>query len=511
LGIPTKEAELYTMDTISIEFPAVKVNLPIDDITFDTLEQMVFDITQRIGRKTTEKALHDIDEALRISRPKGALENTGKRAKYFLTRLGDIRYLRTRYIDKATGESRYLLEEKLKIAKNQRISLTRAKIEMLIASLTTYRGTEKDVELLTGYRRSHESIRQSVIKEAERIIAYQESAIEKVRRLEDGKEPDTVHDIIYLESDSAFIRMQRRRKRRSGKVIYHRRRKSIEVKMGVGYTDKIRRYAHGRTGALKLKDKFVYASIGNGKTFMENLSLIAEKRLGLSWAKTVIFGGDGASYITSGIKDYFVNAIYKLCDFHLKRNIKRCLPFRPNVQDRINGLLKKDKIDKALSILERLAKATSSRKDKWSIRELYAYINQNKDGINPLNRIEDKSIRNKIKGTGAMESNIDKFVANRFKKRGMSWSEKGALSLLKVKETISNGEWDSWWLRGRDQKIEIRPEPLKALTAKNFWMQPKNTLPLVEATIPALQGPDRNEPWAKVIRQLSDIDYYRQN
>lgn len=497
------------MDTISITFPAVKINVELDDITFDTLEQMVFDITQAIGRKAIEKTLGDIDSVLRNTRPKGTLENAGKREKYFLTRLGDIRYERTRYIDKATGKSRYLLEEKLKIAKNQRISLVRAKIEMFIASLTTYRSTEKDVELLTGYRRSHESIRQSVIKEAERIIAHENASIEKVRRLEDDKELNVIHDIVYLESDSTFIRMQRRRKRRSCRITSRRRRKSIEVKLGIGYTDKVRRYDKSRAGALKLKDKFTYASIGSGRTFMENFSLIAEKKLGLSWAKTVIFGGDGGSYITSGIRDYFVNAIYKLCDFHLKRNIKRCLPFRPDTQDRINHLLRKDKIDKALSILERLADRTSDRKDKWSIRELHTYIDQNRDGINPLKRIEDKALRDRIKGAGAIESNVDKLVANRFKKRGMSWSEKGALSLLKVKETIANGEWDSWWLEGRDEKIEIRPEPLKQLTAKNFWKEPKNVLPLVEANIPALQGPDRNEPWAKVLRELQDIDYYK--
>ena len=242
---------------------------------------------------------------------------------------------------------------------------------------------------------------------------------------------------------------------------------------------------------------------------MENLSLIAEKKLGLSYAKTVIFGGDGGSYITAGIKDYFVGAIYNLCKFHLKRNIKRCLPFRPDTQNRINRLLSHDKIDKALGALNALHARSSDRKDKWSIRELHTYIDKNRDGINPLKRIKDKALRNKIKGTGAMESNVDKFIAHRFKKRGMSWSEKGALSLLKVKETIANGEWDSWWLEGRDQKIEIYPEPLKQLSAQSFFRRPKKVLPLVEASIPAIGGPDRNEQWAKVLKQLQEIDYYR--
>ena len=512
---PTKEVGLYTMDTISITFPEVKINLPVEGLTFSTLEQSVFDITQISGRKVLEKALFDIDDRLKTTRARGALVNTGRRTKYFLTRLGDIRYKRTRYIDKATGKARYLLEEHLGLKINQRISLIRAKIEMLIASLTTYRGTEKDVELLTGCRRSHEAIRQSVIKEAERIIAHQDASIEKTRRLED-KIDDTAlpAPIAYMETDSVFIRRQRSRKclknrNRIRTKSRRRKRRSIEVKLAIGYTDKVSRYKSGRGKSLRLKDKFTYSGIENGRIFMEKLSIVAEKRLSLSKVKALIFGGDGGAYISAGIRDYFVNAVYILSKFHIKRNIKRALPAKPKAQTKINELISKDSIDKALSLITRLALRSKDKKEKYQLNELHTYINQNRDGINPINRIQDKTIRDKIKGAGAMESNVDKFVAHRFKKRGMSWSEKGALSLLKVKETIANGEWDSWWLEGRDQKIEIRPEPIKQLTAKNFWKERKNVPPLIEVDIPALQGPDRHEPWAKAIRELQDIDYYK--
>ncbi|MFH1752921.1 MAG: ISLre2 family transposase [Candidatus Omnitrophota bacterium] len=499
------------MDTISIAFPVVKINLPVEGLTFSTLEQSVFDITQALGRKVLEKALIDVDERLKTTRSKGVLMNTGKRAKYFMTRLGDIRYKRTRYIDTATGKSRYLLEEHLGLRKNQRVSLIRSKIEMFIASITTYRDTEENVELLTGYRRSHESIRQSVIKEAEGILAHQDAAIDKIIRLEDNEVVSDPPEIAYLEADSAFIRRQSSRKRKRKNGFHRQKRRSIEVKLAIGYTDKVKRSEAGRGKGLKLKNKFTYTSIESGRIFMEKLSLIAEKKLSLSKVKALIFGGDGGAYISAGIRDYFVNVIYILCKFHLKRNVKRSLPSMPNTQGKINGLLGRDEIDKALSLITKFAVRAKDRKEKDRLKELHTYIDQNRDGINPINRIKDKALRKKIKGAGAMESNVDKFIAHRFKKRGMSWSEKGALSLLKVRETISNGEWDSWWLEGRDEKIEIRPEPLKQLTAKNFWKAQKNAMPFIEATIPALQGPDRNEPWAKVLREIQDIDYYKRS
>ena len=114
-------------DTITITFPEVKVNTEIKDLTFDILEDMIFEILQNIARKVFEKAITDIDSYLRNKRGRGKLKNTGKRKKYFLTRFGDILYSRTRYKDKK-GKSRYLLNEALSISKNQRISLSRARI-----------------------------------------------------------------------------------------------------------------------------------------------------------------------------------------------------------------------------------------------------------------------------------------------------------------------------------------------------------------------------------------------
>jgi len=125
-------------DTITITFPQVKVNIEIKDLTFDSIEDMIFEILQSIARKVFEKALTDVDDYLRNKRERGELKNTGKRKKYFLTRFGDILYARTRYKDRQ-GKSHYLLDEALSIIKNQRLSLSRARIENFLSSLSSYR------------------------------------------------------------------------------------------------------------------------------------------------------------------------------------------------------------------------------------------------------------------------------------------------------------------------------------------------------------------------------------
>ena len=474
------------MDTITITFPEVKVKIPIKGLTFDILENMLFEILQNIARKVFEKAITDIDSYLRNKRERGKLKNTGKREKYFLTRFGDILYSRTRYKDKK-GKARYLLDEALSIVKNQRISLSRARIECFLSGFSSYREVVEGIRLLISGPRCHEAIRQSVLKEGKLIIENQEK---KLRQIENLNYPDKeAPDTAYMEADATYISLQHRGKKKKEK---------LEVKAGVGYTGKEARYSTGKS--KRLKEKFTF--IGTGKGFMEKLSLLAEERLSLSKAKKVIFGGDGDSWITSGIKDYFPLATYILCLYHLYKKFKECLPKRKEEQKVIKDLLLSDQIDKGLSVIDQLIRNPYDLKDKDNLVKLYTYISRNRLGITNQFKLKDKGIER----AGAIESNINKVIASRFKKRGMSWSKRGALALLKIKETIINGEWDGWWETERERNIKIT-EFKPPLPASCFKKEAESS-PLIEVTIPAFIGPDQDKPWVGVLRRLTEVGYY---
>jgi hypothetical protein len=473
-------------DTITIIFPEVKVNTEIKDLTFDNLEDMIFEISQHIAGKVFEKAITDIDNYLCIKRERGELKNTGKRKKYFLTRFGDILYSRTRYKDKE-NKSHYLLDEALNIKKNQRISLSRAMIECFLSTLSSYREVVTQARLLLGNFRSHESIRRGVIKEAKLIIENQKKKLQKIRNLEyqEGNPPDTA----YVEADATFITLQKKGKEKGGK---------LEVKLGIGYSGKEARYKTGKS--KRLKEKFTF--IGIGKDFMEKLSLLAEEKLSLSKAKKILFGGDGDSWIISGVGDYFPSATYLLCFYHLFKRLREGLGRRKEEQKTIKDLLLSNQTDKALSKIEQMIRAPYDLKEKDNLTKLYTYISRNHQGIANQVILKDQEIQR----TGAIESNINKVIASRFKKRGMSWSEKGALSLLKIKETILNGEWDDWWETERERNIKVgkyKP-PLPA----SYFKKETETSPLIEVSLPALRGPDQGKPWVGVLRELSRVGYF---
>jgi len=474
------------MDTITITFPEVKVKIPIKGLTFDILENMLFEILQNIARKVFEKALTDIDDTLRNKRERGKLKNTGKREKYFLTRFGDILYSRTRYKDKK-GKARYLLDEALSIVQNQRISLSRARIECFLSGFSSYREVVEGIRLLIGGPRCHEAIRQSVIKEGKLIIENQEKKLRQIENLDypDKEAPDTA----YMEADATYISLQHRGKKKKEK---------LEVKAGVGYTGKEARYSTGKS--KRLTEKFTF--IGTGKGFMEKLSLLAEERLSLSKVKKVIFGGDGDSWITSGIKDYFPLATYILCLYHLYKKFKECLPKRKEEQKVIKDLLLSDQIDKGLSVIDQLIRNPYDLKDKDNLVKLYTYISRNRQGITNQFKLKDKGIER----AGAIESNINKVVASRFKKRGMSWSKRGALALLKIKETIINGEWDKWWETERERNIKV--SKYKPPLSASYFKKETESSPIVEVTISAFIGPDQDKPWVGVLRRLTEVGYY---
>jgi hypothetical protein len=469
-------------DMITITFPEVKVEIPLKGLTFDTLENLIFDIFLKIAQLVMSKALADIDSCLRKNRRRGQLKNTGKRKKTFLTRFGDVTFSRTRYLEK-TGKARYLLDEALSTIKNQRISLSRAMMECLLATLSSYREVVGQTKLLLGHTRSHESIRKNILSEAKLIIEHEQQRLQQMENL-DLPEKEAAA-ISYTEADATYIKLQRPEKD-----------KKLEVKIGIGYTGKENRYSGG--SSQRLKEKFVYT--GTGRDFMYSFSLKAEEELAISQSKRHYFGGDGDRWITSGIRDYFPQATYFLCSFHLNKHLRESIPGKKAEQKVIKDLLFSNQIEEALARIDQLLVASSDPKARQLLKEFYSYISNNRQGITNQVTLKDKDIAR----TGAIESNVNLAIATRLKKKGRSWSKPGALSLLKVKETILNGNWDSWWKKQRNHPIKV--SPIKPPLSASSFTKEDISSPIVQARIPALDGPHQAKPWVGVLRKLSQLE-----
>jgi hypothetical protein len=117
---------------VTINLPNLKFNIPEDSINFHTLERIIFDLTRKIGQELLEELLQLIDVKLKKERKRGELSNQGKRLRYMTTLLGDITFYKRLYRERS-GKWKYLLDEKLGIKKNQRISELCEKAEGYLA------------------------------------------------------------------------------------------------------------------------------------------------------------------------------------------------------------------------------------------------------------------------------------------------------------------------------------------------------------------------------------------
>jgi len=227
---------------------------------------------------------------------------------------------------------------------------------------------------------------------------------------------------------------------------------------------------------------------------MAQVSLLADEKYQLSDHNLILVGGDGATWIKEGAQDYFPNSIYQLCPFHLKRKLIQHLSYNRRRKSEISSLLGEGNISEALLLLEEEKDQNPQRKDE--LNDLIVYLLNNAEGIKAIDRLKERGLP--VDTMGAIEGNIDKILANRFKKRGMSWSPSGALNLAKVGQLIINNDWDSFW-PAEEEVIFKQIEPKKEVHL------PKEDKYDRKYSLPVLVGPHQDRTWVKQLKELVSI------
>jgi hypothetical protein len=471
---------------LTITLPSLQVTIPEDQLDIQHLEKFVFYLTKTIGQHVLTSILQFLDNQLRKERKRGELSNCGKRSKYLLTLLGNITYSKHLYRDRE-GQYRCLLDETLKLKPNQRMSTHYQKLTGLFSFLAgSYRNAQRFLEYCYGDSSSFECIRRQVQHQGSQIQQQEEYAFDQELEEVLNKTPKTPttpsKEPLYLEVDGTMIHLQKQQK------------KKAELKLAIIHKGKEKRYLTGTSDAKKLKDKLAYAGLGPADQFMARVSLLAEEKFQVYDHNLILVGGDGATWIKEGAKDYFPNCIYQLCPFHLKRKLTQTLSYNRSQKSQVSLLLQAGNISEALLLLEEEKSKNLQRKDE--LNELSTYLINNYEGINAVDRLKEKGLP--VDTMGAIEGNIDKILANRFKKRGMSWSPSGALNLAKVGQLIVNDNWDDFW----PAEEEVL---LKQIDPKEKYHLPKEDKYDRSYSLPVLVGPHQDRSWVKQLKELISI------
>lgn len=451
-----------------------------DTDDFNELEDKLLRELFEVGRNILQGILEHMDTQLLKIREKG-LRHLGVRERTVLTRFGTLKVKRRYYRDRE-GESRFLLDEAMGWEGGLAATPALEARALKMCSESSFRCAADNLSFFLAEGIRHNFLHELVGKRGGEVSAAKESLASDL--FSQGALPESAGrqaERLFMEADGCVISLQRAEKRKH------------ELKAGISYDG----WEKVGKDKWKLTGKRSFLSAAPAEDFMAAWSTDLATVYDYRAVTEAVWSSDGAAWLARG-PDLFSVTVAQLDRFHMARALRRALGFGPEasslasmawegqgsqVIEALKGYLartidpkKRKRISQAISLLE----SASSRLADWRLT------------LEP--RESDRSM-------GCMESNVDKLVADRFKKRGMSWSVAGADHMCKIIELSRNGELTGWCKQRRASADKTEAEVLENLRREVR----RNPEQWCQAHVPLLSAKS-GEPWIKdVLRHLAGL------
>ncbi len=434
---------------------------------------MAYELAQGIAQAFLER----VDEELMGERGEG-LGVVGFKEKLMITTFGEVRIKRRAYRD-ADGRMRYLLDEALGLEKRSPLSPGIRELCALFATELSFAKCEELLSKVLPSGVSHTTIHRLVGKITDPRLTEEDKEVEEV--FEEGMIPETGRrkvPYLFVESDGVSIALQRESEGRG------------EIKVGIAYEGW---QGVGGEGRHRLKEKTSYLGMMDGDRFWEGFSLSLAKKYDLANVGQIVVGGDGARWVREGVE--MLGGTYQLDRFHLHRALLRGLRGDVELVEKVYRACVKGEIRTADDLLLE-EQARCDMEQACEIAQLRGYIMDNATGLRDYRlNLGPEGLR----GLGAVEGNVDKLVANRMKKRGMSWTKRGAKRMSRLLQMRHSEELAGYakLLYSVTTSSTAAPQPRKSPQKHGYdatWLN---------VALPALEGPHQNRPWAQTLKRLS--------
>lgn len=443
------------MNEIIIAEIKEKVELQIkkEDIDQNKLEEKINKACQEACKKIYTEAMEKINDYLvKEEQEKEKVHIHSHRKGTLETLLGPIRYKYTMVKDERSAKAKYYspLKIGMKMGKHEQITDGLKVKGVMFASNLSYRVASKKVES----RISHSTIHKSAVKLGKNIKEEEKEDIGK----------NVKNDLFMGKSDRGFVEADGIYIPRQGG-----KKKRMEVKMAICYSGRKDRYKESSSVQKELKDKVVYGDICKSDEFVEKASTFFNYFCNLTNVLHILVLGDGAPWIKDFYKVYDWGA-YQLDRFHLLKNLK-VFSRKKDELEVVKKLIEENRIDEVLKMIkEKISyfeykmsvyedkmsleerkeeKDTYKKKIKWhekrieKVRELLTYIENNKEGINGVDKYKGIfEVQDLVIGSGGIESQVKNTVARRMKGQGKCWKTDGARSMVKILVSLNNN-WHS--------------------------------------------------------------------
>lgn len=402
-------------------------------VTFKELEKKIFAYVCDVAVEMTQIILEDYDRELHDSRDTKKYRDKGCRTTTIKTVYGNVTYDRHVYqTEDEEGHKAflYLLDEAVKMDK---IGLISTNLAEKIASCVTenpYRVTADIISSTSGQTISHGGAWKLVQKLGERVSEEEKLQVKKMNA--DESEGTREIKVLFEEMDGVWLRLQGK----DHKSIAKQEMKVATIYEGWEKEDK---------SGSRLCGKKVIAGMEKSNEFHEKREAQIRSIYRADEIEYRILNGDGGSWI----KDpYEPETVFQLDRFHIRQEIKRKLNWDKEVAREVEKLFEAEKMDEMLEYIRIYADSvdTGDEKDSRSkkARELYQYLNNNKEGLIPYQKrnikLPEPPEGMRYGNMGVQENQNCTVITIRMKGNRKRWSVNGANNVAKLLYRKENKE-----------------------------------------------------------------------
>lgn len=438
-------------------------------------DEGIFEVVCRTACGCGAALLEAIDDELAKDRTKD-LRMISRRPRTIVTKFGNLKIKRRMYRDRS-GRGRFLLDEALGLIKGSQATASLQGTALKLAAAMPFRQAAAVLEETSGGVLSHQMIHR-ILQSTGATLDTQEKITTDglIKNGELSRSQNKKVARLFVEGDGTMISLQRQNKRKA------------EVKLVTAHEG----WERIGKGKYKLKNKSVLAGLGSADATWDRFTARLLETYHPEVLTHLVVGGDGASWIKAGASA-FAGSFYQLDRFHLRRAMLRATGNITSAAKAFDLAAGGDTLG-AIAALDSVAAKAPQKEPE--LKKAANYIRSNAAGLVDY-RLRIPDANKEMRGLGAIESNIDKVLANRMKKRGMAWGYSGAHHMAKVIQMLANGASVSNRLQEVQEKIA---KPIRGSISKSLEADPAAWL---ASRMPALVGPHQGRPWVKALRNLS--------
>lgn len=392
----------------------------------ETLAEYIMSMTEELhkfGLEMIRESLETMDELLcksTLRKQKWVIEAHSH--KQLITSLGNVRFRKTLFTNKETGESEYLLDRLIGLGRNERMTED-AEAKML----------EEAVQ--TSYRRGGEatSLTTNVSKQT---VKNKIHSLEFPADISKTKQKKIV-EYLYIDADEDHVSLQFRETK--GDLIKNpkgQKNNSLITKLVYIYEGVENEAPKSKRHCLV--NPYYFCDVNTGKEndeFWNDIYRYIDEHYDLEKVKKIYINSDGGGWIKTGLKK-ISGTIHVLDGYHLEQSITRMTSHmkdsREDAKNEVRESIRDHTKSSFESIIDRLIGCVEDESGVKRIEEEKRYILSNWTAAKL--RLKHKE---GVNGSST-EGHVSHILSSRMSSRPMGWSRNGAKNMARLRAYYLN-------------------------------------------------------------------------